>query len=87
MRLRRRHPDEPLVCREVRKVVQSFLDGELSAEHAHLVAAHIAVCEVCGLDARTLDQVRRAVAGLDRGVDPDALARLERFADRVPELS
>lgn len=72
-------------CNRVRKVLQSYLDGELDDRHAGMVAAHLEHCERCGIQAETYQQVKDSLAGLAQQPDPDAIARLRQFADTVPQ--
>lgn len=75
LRLRSRPP-----CREVAEVLQSFLDGELPAEQAARVEAHLAHCARCGIDAQVYRDVTAALARLRQPADADAIARLHAFA-------
>lgn len=68
-------------CEEVRRLMQSFLDGELPAAEAGRVAAHLEDCRPCGIDADTYRRVKQALARLRVPPDPASLARLERFVD------
>ena len=70
-------------CRRVRKVLQAYLDGELDDRHATMVAAHLDQCDRCGIEAELYERVKDRLAGLRAVPDPDALARLHRFADEV----
>lgn len=71
-------------CHRVRKVLQSYLDGELDDRHAGMVAAHLDQCDRCGIEAELYEQVRASLQRLRSAPDPDALARLRQFADAVP---
>lgn len=71
-------------CNRVRKVLQSYLDGELDERHTEMVAAHLVHCERCGIEAEVYDQVKSSLHELRREPDVDALARLRRFAESVP---
>lgn len=73
-------PDH-LSCREVRRILQSFLDGELTPADAERVEEHLQACRRCGLDAETYRHVKQVVSGLRRDVDPEALERLETFVE------
>lgn len=75
-----RRPD----CHRVRRVLQAYLDGELDERHASMVAAHLAECERCGIEAELQQRVKDSLAQLRPAPDPDALDRLHRFADSVP---
>jgi anti-sigma factor RsiW len=70
-------------CMRIRRVLQSFLDGELDGAQREWVAAHLDACRRCGLDAVTYESLRRRLSGFDQSVDPEAIARLERFVDQL----
>ncbi len=71
-------------CRHVMRVLQSYLDGEVDAQTADLVAAHLEDCRRCGLEAATYEAIKVAIAsGIEGGlvpVDPAILDRLRAFA-------
>lgn len=71
----------PPDCREVAKVLQSFLDGELPPEQAGLVADHVEHCDRCGIDADVYRQVKDSLAQLRSPADRDVVGRLVAFAD------
>lgn len=66
-------------CREVARVLQSFLDGELGPEDGETVAAHLAVCEHCNIESATIDAVRDTIRAQRPDLDVDDLSRLEAF--------
>ena len=70
-------------CARVAKVLQAYLDGELDDRHAGMVAAHLEHCERCGIEAEVYEQVKDQLRDLHQQPDPDAIARLRTFADRV----
>lgn len=72
-------------CRQVAKVLQRYLDGELDPTTAHRVDEHLEVCRRCGLDARTYRAIKAAIPVAhaqvaDITVDPEAIDRLRAFA-------
>ena len=74
-------------CYRVARVLQSYLDGEVDADTAGDVAAHLEHCRRCGLEAGTYRAIKAAIAVVPaggrhpgEGVDADALARLRAFA-------
>lgn len=83
-RWRRKGRGSQVSCAEVGRVVQSFLDGELSGEVAASVGRHLDDCRRCGLDA---DLYRRLKESLQRAdslpVDEEALQRLRHFGARL----
>lgn len=76
-----RRPD----CHRVRQVLQSYLDGELDASDATMVAAHLEHCDRCGIEAELYEQVKESLARLHQQPDPAALDRLRRFAAEIPD--
>lgn len=91
MKLFRRSQPTPLPadpdCHEVGRVLQCFLDGELGPADAELVAAHLAHCDRCDLESRTVDAVREAIREQRPDLDIDSLTRLERFVDDLADRS
>lgn len=72
-------------CHRVQQVLQSYLDGELGDEDAAMVAAHLQWCERCGIEADLYERVKASIADLRVVPDPDVMARLQQFADMVPQ--
>ncbi|WP_253874486.1 anti-sigma factor family protein [Promicromonospora umidemergens] len=73
-----------LECYHVAKTLQSYLDGEAEPATSGVVAAHLETCRRCGLEAETYLAIKAALAAGSQDpppVDPDAVARLKRFAD------
>jgi anti-sigma factor RsiW len=71
-------------CYRVARVLQSYLDGEVTPPTAHAVEEHLEECRRCGLEAEAYLSIKAAIAaggGSDAAkVDPDAVARLTAFA-------
>jgi len=79
---------EMATCREVGRVLQTYLDGELDADRVQKVTAHLDHCLRCGMQADTYLRIKNALAhAADRGdVHPEdrlAIERLRRFADTI----
>jgi anti-sigma factor RsiW len=73
-----------LPCMQVRRILQSFLDGEVEARRAEIVAAHLESCQRCGVEA---DVVRRVIAQIRR-LRPDLdLAVYTRLVAAVEDLT
>ena len=71
-----------LGCREVLRTLQAFLDGEVEARRAELVAAHLESCPRCGVEADTI----AAVVGAIRRLRPDLdLAAYTRLVDLIEQ--
>lgn len=88
MRLRR-GPDRPLPaepdCAQVGAVLQSYLDDELGPADTEAVAAHLAHCERCGIEAETVGRVIAAIERQRPDLDGEALERLAGFVDELTE--
>jgi anti-sigma factor RsiW len=75
--------NRPMTCREVGRVLQRYLDGELDEHRSRLLAAHLEDCRRCGLEAATYQRIKSALAANQRPVPADALARLRQFGERL----
>jgi hypothetical protein len=86
MKLRRRAPLPLPVdpeCHQVGAVLQAYLDGELGADDADAVSAHLAYCRQCGIERRTIEQVIAAIRRQRPDLDAEALRRLAGFVDEL----
>lgn len=79
---RRRHKEDPLVCREFVELVTAYLEGTLPEPDRARMDAHLAECDGC---AGYLDDMRRLVGSLHETPEPppdeatrDALLRAFR---------
>lgn len=80
---RRDTSDRPLSCRQVGKVLQSFLDAELDEVTTDKVAEHLEDCRRCGMAADVYLEIKASL-GRDAPVVPEeSLTRLEEFARRL----
>lgn len=70
-------------CHRVRQVLQSWLDGELAESDAAAVAVHLLACDRCRIEAELYEQVKASLASLRAIPDPEAVARLRWYADRL----
>lgn len=73
-------------CRQVARVLQGYLDGEVDPNTAHLVHDHLEACRRCGLEASTYRAIKTAIpiaatTAAPVTVDPQAVDRLRRFAE------
>ncbi len=75
-------PRAQLNCREVGRLLQSHLDGELDEARSQQVADHLDDCLRCGLEAE-IYQALRAALQRRAPVDPERLARLRDFGARL----
>ena len=70
-------------CRELGKVLQSYLDGDLEPDFADKIAAHLEDCRKCGLDFAAYRQIKDSLAAKTSEVDPEAVARLRRLGNEL----
>lgn len=70
-------------CRQVAKVLQSYLDGESPQKTSEMVAAHLETCRKCGLEASTYRAIKESIAKSQPAgpKDDQALVRLREFVD------
>jgi anti-sigma factor ChrR (cupin superfamily) len=81
-----RQPTEKTAsCREVTKVLQSFLDGQTDEVTTYRVALHLEACRQCGLEAATYRQIKLALGHQAPQVDPATLERLRAFAGTLAD--
>ncbi len=86
MRVRRRPPRGVSAqpdCQEVAAVLQSFLDGELPAQDADRVAAHLEHCHRCDIEATTVRKIIDAIQRQRPELDPGTYARLAVVVDEL----
>ncbi len=69
----------------MRRVLQSYLDGELHPLVAIGVADHLEACPSCGRHATDYRLVKRALARLRTEVDRSRLRHLESVVERLLE--
>lgn len=81
----RRRPQLPLPpepdCHQVGAVLQSYLDGELGAEDAGLVTAHLEHCERCEIESETVTKVIESIRRQRPDLDPARIDRLTGFVE------
>ena len=70
-------------CREVARVLQAYLDGEVDEGTTSRVRRHLEVCRRCGLEATTYAEIKRAIEHRRELVPDDARERLRRFAEEL----
>lgn len=94
MKIRRpfwKSADAELSCREVGRVLQWYLDGELDEADVPALRAHLDRCKDCGLEAETYEAISESLSQRRPQVDADVLDRLRTFgrelveADGTPE--
>ncbi|MFU8840617.1 MAG: anti-sigma factor family protein [Nitriliruptoraceae bacterium] len=75
--------DARLGCRQVRRMLQSFLDGEVDPLEGELVAAHLESCSRCQVEAEIQQLVIAALRRLRPDLDLAAYTRLVEAAERL----
>lgn len=78
-RFRRRRP--AVDCREVGRVLQSYLDGEVEDDFAAKIGDHLEMCRDCGLEAETYQRIKLSLGARLPEVDDEAIARLREFGE------
>ena len=76
---------DELRCKEVGRVLQSYLDGELDELLARRVARHLEVCRRCGMSAETYAEIKRALRRSAGSLPEDAVGRLRAFGEQLAE--
>ncbi|MFO7779617.1 MAG: zf-HC2 domain-containing protein [Nitriliruptoraceae bacterium] len=74
-----------LGCRQVRRTLQAFLDGEVEPVRAELVAAHLESCSRCQVEADVLTRVIASLRRLRPDIDLTAYTRLVEATERLTE--
>ncbi len=60
-----------MTCNDIRKLLDDFVDGNLPAEEAARVRAHVDGCAECARERVALESLRAATAALPNEIDPD----------------
>lgn len=74
-----------LGCRQVRRILQAFLDGEVEPRRAEMVAAHLESCSRCHVEADLLARVIEAIQRIRPDLDLAAYTRLVATVEDVTE--
>jgi hypothetical protein len=73
-------PGEVLSCGEVGRLLQRFLDGELSNDaEIEMLSAHLDECRRCGLEADTYRSIKESLVARRIPVPPESVQRLREF--------
>ncbi len=74
-------------CREIGRWIAGYLDGELAVDRARTLREHLEACVPCGLELELSARVRAALSrtATPAPEDPQALARLRAFAQRLAD--
>lgn len=78
--------DEELHCSDVARLLQSYLDRELTDEAAvAAIELHLEDCRRCGLEAETYASIKDALQARRPSLDPDSLDRLRAFGAQLAD--
>lgn len=72
-----------LMCPEVGRLLQRYLDGEVDELMAQRIARHLDDCRRCGLKAETYTAIKQSLARRQPVVPADAVERLRSFAEEL----
>ena len=72
-----------LSCREVAKVLQTHIDGELDSERAAVVQAHLDACLDCGLEADTYQEIKAALGRESLNLPDETISKLKSFGEQL----
>jgi len=90
-RLRRvlRDPGDRRVdgCQEAARLIQGYLDGEICPPARSWLEDHLEPCRRCGLEVRTYEQIKAALARIGSPVDELSLLRLRQFGGSLAASS
>jgi predicted anti-sigma-YlaC factor YlaD len=75
-------------CREVGRILQGYLDGDLDEARVAKVTEHLEHCRRCGMEADAYARIKESLArvgreGLIHPEDRLSIERLRRFADSL----
>lgn len=73
----------PLMCPEVGRTLQAYLDGRVDDDWADRVRAHLRHCRRCGMEAKTYAQLKEALRRREIVIQGEARDRLRDFATRL----
>lgn len=70
-----------LLCPEVRRTLQRYLDGEVDDAWAARVRDHLEDCRRCGLEAETYEAIKQNLETRGPDVPDELVTRLRAFAE------
>jgi len=74
-----------LNCREVGRVLQWYLDGDLDQADIPKMQEHLEKCRECGLEAETYESISQSLAARGQLADDDVMDRLRAFTVQLVE--
>lgn len=79
-------PGQPMTCPEVGRLLQRFLDDELSDDvDAAMLSQHLELCRRCGLEAETYRRIKAALASRRAEVPEESIERLRAFGRQLTD--
>lgn len=79
-------PGDTLSCPEVGRLLQRFLDDELSDDaEIEALSEHLDECKRCGLEAETYQKIKDALANRRAPVPQESVDRLREFGEQLAE--
>lgn len=72
-------------CREVGRVLQSYLDGQVDDVTVQRVRRHLDACRRCGLEATVYDELKAALGRRATNLDPGSVERVSTFGRGLME--
>lgn len=72
-----------LLCPEVGRVLQRYLDDELDEDLSGRVRQHLEHCRRCGLEASAYEELKDAVRRRATPLHPESAQRLRDFASSL----
>ncbi len=77
---------EPLSCPEVGRLLQRYLDDELTDDaEVQMLSEHLDECRRCGLEADTYRKIKAGLALRRTPVPPESVERLREFGERLAQ--
>jgi anti-sigma factor (TIGR02949 family) len=74
-----------LSCKEVGRLLQGYLDGEIDELRARQVARHLEDCRRCGMNAETYAEIKRALRRSAAPVPRETVERLRAFGEGLAD--
>jgi predicted anti-sigma-YlaC factor YlaD len=78
-----RTPEHAIDCDHVLELLQFYLDSEIDADRARLIAEHLDECRSCGLEAETYEMIKTSLAAKRPTVPAESVARVREFAEQL----
>ena len=83
MKLLGRTPPGGMSCHQVGELLQQYLDGQIDADRAGRIEAHLDECRRCGMEAETYERIKATLAAQRPDVPAEPLDRLREFGQRL----